>query len=197
MHEKQGKDRRIQKTKNLLHEALGALIREKPYDELVVQEILDRANVGRSTFYMHFRDKDELLVSGIHDMLDSVHATVEAQSSGKPHQHIIRFGLPVFEHIHQHRRTGTAMMGTRGRAIVHEHLQKVVAEQITKDVRKHFQGRRRAESQIPPDLLVQYVASTFTLVLNWWVESRSPLPPKEVNALFHALVQPTLAAALS
>ena len=78
MHERKGKDRRIQKTMHLLHEALGSLIREKPYDEIVVQEILDRANVGRSTFYMHFRDKDELLVSGIHDMLGSVHATLEA-----------------------------------------------------------------------------------------------------------------------
>src|SRR5262249_3903679 len=69
LQEKRVKDRRTQRTKNLLHEALGSLIREKPYEAIVVQEILDRANVGRSTFYMHFRDKDELLVSGIHDML--------------------------------------------------------------------------------------------------------------------------------
>src|SRR6516164_2810623 len=55
--EKRGKDRRIEKTQALLHEALGALIREKPYDEIVLKEILDRANVGRSTFYTHFRDK--------------------------------------------------------------------------------------------------------------------------------------------
>jgi hypothetical protein len=41
------------------------------------------------------------------------------------------------------------------------------------------------------------VASTFILVLNWWVESRNPLPPKDVNALFLALVQPTLAVAFS
>ena len=69
--------------------------------------------------------------------------------------------------------------------------------QIAEDVRKHFQGRRRAASQIPPDLLVQYVASTFILVLNWWVECRIPQPPKEVNALFLTLVQPTLAAAFA
>ena len=196
MHEKQSNDRRIQKTINLLQDALGSLIREKPYDEIVVQEILDRANVGRSTFYMHFRDKDELLISGIHNMLGSVHAPVETRPSGNAWERIVRFSLPVFEHIHQHRHTGTAMMGARGRAIVHEHLQKVVAEQIADEVRKHIQGRRRAAGQAPPDLLVRYVASTFILVLNWWVESRNPMPPKEVNALFHTLVQPTLEAAL-
>jgi hypothetical protein len=46
----------------------------------------------------------------------------------------------------------------------------------------------------PTDLLAQYVASTFVLVLNWWVEGRSPLPPKDINDLFRALILPTLAA---
>ncbi|MGE5109488.1 MAG: TetR/AcrR family transcriptional regulator [Acidobacteriaceae bacterium] len=59
----------MQKTQNLLRDALVALISEKPYDSIVVKEILDRANVGRSTFYMHFRDKDDLLLSGIQQML--------------------------------------------------------------------------------------------------------------------------------
>jgi AcrR family transcriptional regulator len=194
MPEKRTKDRRVQKTMDLLHEALGSLIREKPYDEIVVQEILDRANVGRSTFYMHFRDKDELLLSGIHNMLGAVHAPVDVQPSGKPYESIVGFCLSVFEHIHQHRHAGTAEMGARGRAVVHEHLQKVVAEQLAEKVRKHY--RRRTGSPIPPDLLVQYVASTFILVLNWWVESRSPLLPREVNALFRTLVHPTLAAAI-
>jgi hypothetical protein len=48
--------------------------------------------------------------------------------------------------------------------------------------------------QIPTDLLVQYVASTFILVLNWWMESREPRPPDEINQLFPALVLPMLAA---
>lgn len=193
LQEKRVKDRRIQKTKNLLHEALDSLIREKPYDAIVVQEILDRANVGRSTFYMHFRDKDELLVSGIHEMLGSVHKT-ESPSSGKHYERIIRFSRPIFEHIHRHRHMGAAKMGTRGRAVIHEHLQKVLAELIANDLRKDVQSRRKTARQLPPDLLVQYVASTFTLVLNWWVESRNPLSPNEIDDVFRALVLPTLAA---
>jgi AcrR family transcriptional regulator len=190
---KQVTDRRVQKTQGLLRQALASLIREKDYDSIAVKEILDRANVGRSTFYMHFRDKDELLVSGIHDMLRTV------QSKGPPSQakrqeKIIWFSLPVFDHIHQHRRSGEDRMGTRGRAIIHEHLRKVLAELIADDVRRELQSRRKTAGQISPDLLVQYVASTFILVLNWWVESRTPLPPKEVNDLFRALILPTLAA---
>jgi AcrR family transcriptional regulator len=186
-------DRRIQKTRSLLHEALASLIHEKAYDSIAVKEILDRANVGRSTFYMHFRDKDELLVSGIHDMLSAVQSK-RPPASAKRHERIIWFSLPIFEHIHRHRRGGMARMGTRGRAIIHEHLQNVLAKLIVDDVGKDLQGRRKAASQISPDLLVPYVASTFILVLNWWVENESPLPPKEVNDLFRALILPTLAA---
>jgi AcrR family transcriptional regulator len=189
---KRAKDRRVQKTQNLLREALVSLIREKNYDAIVVKEILDRANVGRSTFYTHFRDKDELLVSSIHDMLRSVQST-RLPSSAKSYENIIRFSLPIFEYHDQHRHTGEARMGARGRAIIHAHLQRVLAELIAGDVREDLQGRRKTAGQTPPDLLVQYVASTFCLVLNWWLESRSPLPPKDVNDLFRALILPTLA----
>ncbi len=189
------KDRRIQKTRALLREALVSLIHEKPYDAIAVTEILERANVGRSTFYTHFRDKDELLASGIHDMLRSVQS--ELPSSAGPLERIIRFSLPIFEYHRQHRRPGEARMGARGRAIVHEHLRRMLAEMIADDVRKACQRRRKAAGQIPPDLLVQYVASTFILVLDWWAESRSALPPNEVNALFGDLILPTLAATLA
>jgi AcrR family transcriptional regulator len=186
-------DRRIQKTRSLLHEALDSLIREKAYDSISVKEILDRANVGRSTFYMHFRDKDELLVSGIHDMLRPIQAQ-QPPPSAKRHERIIWFSLPIFEHIHQHRRSSAARMGTRGRAIIHEHLRKVLVELIADDVETNIQGGRGTAGRISPDLLAQYVASTFILVLNWWVEGRTALAPKEVNDLFRVLLLPTLAA---
>lgn len=190
---KRVKDRRIQKTQKLLRAALVSLIHEKTYDSIVINEILDRANVGRSTFYMHFRDKDELLVSAIYDMLHSVHTAVPPPSA-KPYEQIISFSLPIFEQIKLHRHPGEVRIGARGRAIIHEHLQKVLVGLIADEVKKTFQSRRKTPGQAPPVLFAQYVASTFILVLNWWVESRSPLPAKVVNDLFRALILPTLAA---
>ena len=191
------KDRRIQKTQNLLRKALVSFIHEKAYDTITVTEILERANVGRSTFYMHFQDKDELLASGIHDMLRSVESKSLPSSENWPEK-IIWFSLPIFVYLHQHRRTGEARVGTKSRTIIHEHLRRVVIiDLIADDVRQECQGRRKAAAQISPDLLVQYAASTFILVLNWWVESRSPLTPNEGNDLFHALILPTLTATLA
>jgi AcrR family transcriptional regulator len=191
---KGGMDRRIQKTQTLLREALISLIGEKDYDTIAVKEILDRANVGRSTFYTHFRDKDELFISGIHEMLRSVQP-VKLPASAKRYERMIWFSLPIFEYHEQHRRAGKSRVGPRGRAILHEHLQKALTTLIGDDARKNVQGRLRASSRIPADLLVQHVASTFILVLNWWLESRSNLSSKEVNTLFRELITPVLVAA--
>ncbi len=53
-------DRRIRRTRDTLGDALVQLIQEKPFDEITVQDVLDRACVGRTTFYTHYRDKDDL-----------------------------------------------------------------------------------------------------------------------------------------
>ena len=87
-------------------------------------------------------------------------------------------------------------MDARSRAILHEHLQKVLACLIADDLKRDFQGQRYLTAQMSTDFLAEYVASTFVLVLNWWLGSRSLLSPKEVDDLFRALVLPTLAAVL-
>lgn len=189
-------DRRIEKTRRLLHEALGSLTREKRYDKISVQDILDRANVGRSTFYMHFRGKDELLISMIHELLMPVDASQDARAAPLD-QRITSFSLPIFEHIHRHRRTAAAVMGVQAWAVVHEHLRRILATQIAGELKRNYRGRQRGPGQIPPELLAQYLAGTFILVLNWWVGSQTRLEPKELDTLFRALVEPTLAKLFS
>ncbi|HEU5238834.1 MAG TPA: TetR/AcrR family transcriptional regulator [Pyrinomonadaceae bacterium] len=198
MQRKRIKDRRVQKTETLLRDALTSLIREKAYDSIVVKEILDRANVGRSAFYTHFRDKDELLASSIHEMLRPARSA-QLPASAKPYEKIIRFSLPIFEqvgqHRHQHQHAGDAIMDDRSRSILHERLQNVLVELIRDDVEQCLQRRGKIVG-MPANVLVNYVAATFVLVLNWWVEADSPLAAKEVDELFRALVLPTLVTIL-
>ena len=188
------KDRRIQKTEALLRDALTSLIGEKAYDSIVVKEILDRANVGRSAFYSHFRDKDELLASSIHEILRSAGSSHLA--SAKPHERIIRFSLPIFEYLdeHRHRHLSAAenALDSKSRAILHGHLESVLVELIGNDVGRYLQARPKTADPMPRDILVHFVAATFVLVLNWWMDTNSPLTPKEVNDLFRNLVLPTL-----
>ena len=191
---KRGTDRRVQRTRKLLQEALVSLIREKDYDSIAIKEILDRADVGRSTFYTHFRDKDELFVGVIHEMLHSVQPA-QVPPSAKPYQKILWFSLPIFEYHDHHRRQPGVRIGLRGRTILHEHLREALAELIGEDAQREFQLWRKRGSGFPPALLVHYVTSTFILILNWWLESKNPLSPEKINDLFLALVLPTLNAA--
>jgi AcrR family transcriptional regulator len=186
-------DRRVQKTQHGLRAALASLIAEKPYDEIVIKEILDRANVGRSTFYTHFRDKDDLLVSSIQGMVESVRSATMRRSEIW-YERILWFSLPIFEYHYGHRHDGKLTMGDRGRAIHHGRLAQVLAEMIASAVTAEFAGRRKAAKSMPPDLIVQYVASTFVLLLDWWLDSKEPLVPKDIDATFRALVLPTLSA---
>src|SRR5215213_8734136 len=71
-------DRRVQKTRKLLQDALIELVAEKGYESVTVQEILEKGNVGRSTFYAHFQDKEHLLHS-ILERLNELFAQHEIQ----------------------------------------------------------------------------------------------------------------------
>ena len=184
------KDRRVQKTRGLLHGALASLIHEKSYDAIVVKEILGRANVGRSTFYTHFRDKDELLDSGIRDVLRTSGATSPARSTGAA-ERILRFSLPLFEHI-ERQRGADAPSDTNGHAVVHAHVERVLVELIADELRRVGPRNRESGRDVPRDLLAQHVAATFVLVLNWWVASGEPLAAGQVNERFRALVLPAL-----
>src|SRR5215208_5573677 len=101
------KDRRVQRTQSLLRGALASLIHEKAYDAIVVKEILARANVGRSTFYAHYRDKDQLLESGISDLL-RVDVAAPPAHAANPIDGVLRFSLPFLRHI-EHARRGSAL----------------------------------------------------------------------------------------
>jgi AcrR family transcriptional regulator len=177
-------DRRVRKTDARLHEALMSLIHDKSYESIAVRDILDRADVGRSTFYAHFRDKDDLLTSGIYEALQSIRSTAAASDP------FAWFSLPIFEHIHRHRLEGKAAP-VEGRTAIHSRLQRTIEELITDEVVRRF--TRRRVSAIPAELAVKYVASMFVLVLNWWMDVGGARNPRDADALFRALVIPVFA----
>lgn len=192
---KEKEDRRIQKTRKLLHEAVVSLILEKNYESVSVQDILDRANVGRSTFYTHFQNKDELLTSGVHndlrDMLQTAQASASAASS-KPYEKIIGFSLAMFEHAYEYRGVWRAMLGSRAGAIVRQNMQKMLADLIRDGLKKEFPGRNKSNSRVPTELFIHFLASTFMSVLSWWLNRKDPLPPEAIDEIFRALVLPGL-----
>src|SRR5262249_48157020 len=90
-------DRRIQRTRRTLHEALLALIRERGWDAVTVQDVCARADVGRSTFYVHFADKEELLLSGFAELRQSLRSHL---ADGRRKR--LGFTFALLEHAEEH-----------------------------------------------------------------------------------------------
>jgi AcrR family transcriptional regulator len=192
-------DRRVQRTRRLLHKALMSQILEKKYESITVQEILDRADVGRSTFYTHFHDKDELLVSGfenVKSLLKSAQTTAK-ELPGKFHEKIIGFSLPMFEHAHEYRSVNRALLGSTAETVVRRQIHSALEGIIGPEVQAAMQRRKHADCAVSPELLTHFLVSTYISVLTWWLNTRHPIPPKEIHKAYQQLVLPCLATIFS
>jgi AcrR family transcriptional regulator len=190
-------DRRVRRTHKLLHDALISLLLKQNYDSITVQDILDRADVGRSTFYTHFDDKDELLISGTDELRATLLTAVERERrSEKRHEGVIAFSRAMFEHASGYREVYHALLHTSAWPVVRERLQKVLDEIIRREAKTEIVKLRQPESDIPVDLFVHYLNATFFAVLTWWLDRRSRLTPAQIDERFRCLVVPTVHAVL-
>jgi AcrR family transcriptional regulator len=189
------KDRRIERTQHLIRGALIALIKEKGFEALTVQEIIDRANVGRATFYAHFDNKDDLLASGFEDLRTSLTARQrEAFSRGRTlEDRVFGFSEEVFAHTNEYRDVFRVMAGKRSGAAVQRLLHKLLVDLIRDDVKGAV--ARRDNRAVPPEALVQFIAGALFGLLMWWMDGKTRLSIAEVNALFRTLAIPALKAA--
>lgn len=93
---KEAIDRRIQRTRKALHEAQIELILEKGFDKVTVQDVIDRANVGRSTFYLHFKDIEDLFLGGFEYLWELFEGHLSEQSTDKAD--VWDLSLIIFQH---------------------------------------------------------------------------------------------------
>jgi len=190
-------DRRVRRTQELLHRALISLALEKNYDSITIQEILDRADIGRSTFYAHFKGKDELLIPGIHELRDTLGSAIQSeQSPSKHHEAIVDFSLAMFQHASEYREVYHALLNTQGWPIFRQRLEEMVDEIIRRECKAEIQRVKEADSDVPVDLFVSYVTAAYFSVLTWWLGRRSRLTPLPINEIFRSLVLPTVDAVL-
>lgn len=190
-------DRRIRRTQKSLHDALISLVLEKNYDAITVQEILNRADIGRATFYSHFRGKDELLISGVRDLRNTLNATVQGErSSSNTGEVVISFSRAMFEHAREYREVYHALLHTRGWSLFREHLEQIFDEIIRRECKAEIQKLKKTDSDVPVDLFIHYVRAAFFSVLTWWLDRRSRLTPSQINDVFRSLILPTVHAVL-
>jgi AcrR family transcriptional regulator len=176
-------DQRIRRTHERLGRALVELMQEKPIDSITVQEVLDRAHVGRSTFYLHFRDKDDLLLSQLETFLETMSTTLTLRNE-KSHRVV-----PVsemFAHIGDQQKMYRALADA-GRLndffdLAQGYFGRAIGLRLIKS------GRLAKVSQRELDARASALAGSLLSLLRWWLNRGAKESPAAMDELFHRIV---------
>jgi AcrR family transcriptional regulator len=173
-------DRRQKKTKKAIYDAFTELIQEKDYSEITIQDIIDRADIGRSTFYSHFRTKDELL----EDMCDRIfhhiftdHATSEDTHDFSDSTNTLSDMLThLLYHLRSHREIVTGMLLRSSSPIFLRYLD----EYLTGLFRPFIP----TDLEAPFDYLLDAAIHSFSRTVTWWAERGMKDTPESVEKMF-------------
>ncbi|MCB8977861.1 MAG: TetR/AcrR family transcriptional regulator [Ardenticatenaceae bacterium] len=179
-------DRRVERTRKLIQEALVSLILEKRYDKITVQDIIDRANVGRSTFYAHFQDKEDLLASNFANYTahwDAPQHEAEPTAS-KESPHILH-SFEFFLHANEAYEFHQAMFEGGGAEVMIE----TGRQHMMMDIQNHLQEMFGEDENLPIPLpvITNFLAGGMLSVMVWWLKEKRPYPPETINEMFQQL----------
>jgi AcrR family transcriptional regulator len=173
-------DRRILRTRKLLWEALIALIEEKDYSEITIQDIADRANVNRVTFYLHYRDKQDLLVKSVEVIFEELVAKT-APLTGEA----FRLDVPpegmtlVYRHIAENAKFYRKLLGENGIPLLVDRLRRFLAELTMQRFRLAMPPG--SPGPVPLEVVAEYAAGSIIGLITWWLENDMPIPPEQFS----------------
>lgn len=179
MQSEKSVDRRVQRTRSHLRDALMALILEKGYDAVTVQDITDRANLGRATFYLHYRDKDDLLLRTLEAVFDDLIAHMKPGVQALDQSPALR----AFQHAADNSQFYRVLLGGQGGFAIFRKMRDYIAD----DVKKRFLPELAVQST-PADLLANYVAGALLALIGWWLENDMPYSPEQMAATYRRLI---------
>jgi AcrR family transcriptional regulator len=178
-------DRRIQRTRNLLREALLQLIEEKGYDSITISDIADRANVARTTFYMHYQDKDDLLFRSMRD----VYQTLFEQAMPSPQDFFDETCINAddFLHVQEYADFYRVMLSDRGSMAFFVRVLDFLAEEFCKSLFTSVLPEDH-KTPVPLELQAYMLSGSLVAIIKWWLDSGMQQSPEEIASLMQQMV---------
>lgn len=202
MQKKNKMDRRVQRTRKALRNALLELIKEKGYDSIAVEEITQRANLGRATFYLHYKDKEDLLVDEFNEIVNERARTIseipfsdwlpELENPGptagdKPAPPL----LMAFQHVANHADLYHILLNNEKSDRIFERIRKIVAQSITEFMHTKIENDPiPILFEVPVELLSAYFSGALLSCVDWWLEHGASYSPEEMTRMFQRLFFP-------
>lgn len=181
-------DRRVQRSRTLLQQALIDLIQERSYADITIQDIVDRANVGRTTFYLHFTSKDDLFF-GCHEAIINDFQAGPRQRHPFSRDELLAPNAPssliaTYHHLQDTwGRLGPIFRSKDGQLILRR-IRDENAQQLEANLRLAFAD---TESNIPLDVLTHYLAGAQLSLVQWWLEHLHPDTADVIAQAFHRM----------
>jgi AcrR family transcriptional regulator len=187
-------DRRVQRTRQLLKDALVALIEQKGYEAVTVQDILDRANLGRSTFYAHYTDKDALLFSTFEQLQGAFDAHARQLSGGKVRWtgEDLDLSLALFRFAENNRRLFKTLLHGKSGDMLTQHVYAYLSTHMRKHLKLVVPATQLKTQQ--SDAAIHFLISAFVSLLTWWLDKDLPYTATEMDELFKKLALPGFVA---
>lgn len=184
-------DRRQEKTRTAIFQAFYALLAQKKYSGITVQEIIDKANVGRSTFYAHFKTKDDLLKEMCTDLFD--HIVNNHDESETTHDFsdktddVDAIVTHILYHLRDNRKNIVGILRGEGADLFLRYF-----KQYLNLIFKEQSKGRITNSSVPEDFLLNHISSSFVGMIEWWIRKDMKQSPEELARYFSAVMEPIL-----
>ncbi len=176
-------DARVRRTRDALGDALVSLMQEKPFESITVQDVLERANVSRSTFYSHFSDKDDLLLSDADEFFEALASALSAHGDKSDRVFPVR---EFFAHVREAKSFVDALTAS---GKIHDNLE-LAQEHFARGIQRRITEIPRG-ANIPrehlPSLYFAHAGALISL-LRWWTDRGMKETPDEMDVLFHSMV---------
>lgn len=181
-------DRRVQRTRELLQKSLINLIGERGYDAITIQDIVDRANVARTTFYVHYGSKDDLFLS-CHEAIVSEFQSGTLYPHPLTREELLSPETPrgiiwAYQHLEDARSRLYPIFHGKNGPLIMRRIRDWSAQEIEANLRVAF---NESDSVIPFDLLATYLAGAQIALIQWWLEKHQPHTAETLAYTFHRL----------
>ena len=189
-------DRRVNRTRRLLREALMELTLEKGYDAVTVEDITERADLGRTTFYLHFKNKEELLLGSIDEIANDLkeQANLLAYTLDLPGSRPAdSLSVPyrpfdvVFEHAARNARLYRIVLQGEGATKAESRIRKIIMESALDYFHYQVNHGLIVRPVFPIEVVAGYLASSLLGFLHWWLENDQPFSPAEMAEMYRTL----------
>ncbi len=186
-------DRRQKKTREAIFDAFSSLLARKNYGDISVQDIIDAANIGRSTFYSHFETKDYLLRDLLEELFGHIISTAMGISDGARGcalgESTDSVFLHLLRHLQENDRNIMGLLSSQNNEIFLRYFKENLKKLI---VTEYADCGRLKHSELPEDYLVNHISSSFVETVDWWISHGMKEDAELVTAYFLSVIEPVI-----